>query len=70
MHHGQEVRVCESCGKDLPRSASRRMKYHAHCARREAKRRERAKQDNPRTSNKRREPHNGSDGHSTEAKRC
>jgi len=23
MHHGQEVRMCEECGKDLPKTASR-----------------------------------------------
>ncbi len=41
-HHGQEVRVCEECGKDLPKGPSRRMRRHKHCARRVAKRRERA----------------------------
>jgi hypothetical protein len=41
QHHGQEVRVCEACGKDLPKNASRRMRYHAHCRERLKKRRSR-----------------------------
>jgi hypothetical protein len=41
-HHGQEMRVCEECGKDLPKGSSRRMLRHPHCARRVAKRRRRA----------------------------
>ena len=43
VHQGQEVRVCEECGKDLPKGASSRMRRHKHCARRVVKRRERAK---------------------------
>ncbi len=48
-HHGQEVRECDECGKDLPRTASRRMRRHKHCARRVAKRRERASISTPKT---------------------
>jgi hypothetical protein len=44
VHRGQEVRVCEECRLDLPKGASSRMRRHKHCARRIAKRRERAKQ--------------------------
>ena len=48
QHQGQEVRVCESCGKDLPKGASGRMKYHAHCRERLKKRRQRKRPpDNP-----------------------
>jgi hypothetical protein len=39
--HGQEIRVCESCGKDLPRGASRRMRRHSHCRERDKRARQR-----------------------------
>jgi hypothetical protein len=38
-HHGQEVRACEECGKDLPKPASRRMRRHPHCRDRAKRRR-------------------------------
>lgn len=43
VHRGQEVRVCEQCGKDLPKSAGPQMKYHLHCRGRLKKRRQRAR---------------------------
>jgi len=39
VHHGQEVRVCEECGKDLPKTASSRMRRHPHCRVKAAERR-------------------------------
>jgi hypothetical protein len=42
QHHGQEVRVCEECGKDLPRTASRRMRRHPHCRVKASERRRKA----------------------------
>jgi hypothetical protein len=39
VHHGQEVRVCEECGKDLPKGASRRMRRHPHCRTKASERR-------------------------------
>ncbi len=39
VHRGQEVRTCETCGLDLPKDASSRMKRHKHCAKRAARQR-------------------------------
>lgn len=41
VHHGQEVRTCDECGKDLPKGASRRMRRHRVCRERIKKRRQR-----------------------------
>jgi hypothetical protein len=42
VHSGQDVRVCEECGKDLPKTAGPQMRRHPHCRDRLKKRRKRA----------------------------
>jgi hypothetical protein len=44
VHRGQEVRPCEECGLDLPKSASSRTLRHRHCAKKASRQRHRSVQ--------------------------
>jgi hypothetical protein len=43
VYRGQEVRQCATCGLDLPRGASSRMRRHAHCRKRAQRARQAAR---------------------------